>query len=285
VLLGWGVAGIFDKKAVERSGSFSTFLTFHLFNIPVFFALLIVLPMLYGTVHLNYQVVAWEVLNAVCAMAALVTYYQAMKVTQASWVLGITAGYPIIGQLIACLALGEPFSWMTLFAAVAISCGVAAIGRSETPEQKSFSKRDKMKLFFWVAFSTVLWGLLGVIDKKAVFYARPLEAYLAFSAAKAFFAVVLVAFLARGQIAVDMKSPRLWKFAWLSALFLEAGNIGFLLALPSSEAGYLIVVTACYPLVMYVCAVAFLKERVNLLRVGGIVLIISGLLLANLPIT
>lgn len=281
VLVCWGVAGIFDKKAVERAGSLSTFLTFHLFNVPAFIILLFILPLLNGPIHFNKMVLFWEVLNSVCALAALLTYYYAMRVTQASWVLGITAAYPLIGLLIAWFGLGEAFSVLALIAALAVSFGVGVIGFSGRGEQQNLSTRARITLFAWVACSTVLWGVLGIYDKQAVQYAHPLEVYLVFSGMKAALSLVAVAFFARGQVVQDMKTFRLWKFSWLSAACVEAGNIAFLLAVATASAGYLIVATACYPLIMYVCAIFFLGERVNVLRAIGIALIIGGLVLTN----
>src|SRR5262249_38504617 len=153
---GWGVAGIFDKKAVEQSSSLATFLTFHLFNVPVFLVLVFLVPAFYGGFQWYKIVFFLGVLNSTCALLALSPYSCAMRVTQASWVLGITAAYPIIGLLIAWFGLGEQFSVLALIAALAVSFGVGAIGFSGNTEHRTLSRRAKLTLFVWVACSTVL---------------------------------------------------------------------------------------------------------------------------------
>src|SRR5262249_17869365 len=99
-LLGWGVAGIFDKKAVNASTARSVFITFHVFGVLMALALFVSLPYIYGAWHIAPQVMFWEAMNAFAALGALLAYFYAMGKTQASWVLGITAGYPIVGQML-----------------------------------------------------------------------------------------------------------------------------------------------------------------------------------------
>jgi drug/metabolite transporter (DMT)-like permease len=279
---GWGVAGVFDKKAVENGTSRATFLSFHLFNVPLSCLLMILLPLVVGTVQLNSGLVLWEGIDALCAMAALIVYYHALTKTQASWVLGITAGYPVIGQLLAFLVLDEQFSWMALASAATVSVGVAAIGHSASREHKSLSRRDRWMLWACVAFCTLLWGVLGILDRQGQKYGSPMDGFLVVSLWKALLAIGCLAFMARGQTAVDLSNRRMWTFSSLAAACVALGNVGFLLALPLLPTGYVIVVTACYPVIMYVFAVFFLKEKLNWLRVFGILLIVAGLALAEL---
>jgi drug/metabolite transporter (DMT)-like permease len=280
-MLGWGIAGVFDKKAVENGNSRSTFLAFHLFNVPLACLLMLILPICFGPVKLNAGLVLWEGLNAVCAMLALIVYYHALTKTQASWVLGITAGYPVIGQILAFVVLGEKFSWMALASAATVSIGVATIGYSAGQEHKALSRRERLVLWSCVGFCTLLWGILGILDRQGLFYGPPLDGFLTVSLWKALFATAVIPLLMRGQTAVDLRNLKMWKWSSLAAAFVAAGNVGFLYALPLLPTGYVIVVTACYPLIMYVGALLFLGEKLNPLRVLGIVIIVAGLVLAE----
>jgi drug/metabolite transporter (DMT)-like permease len=281
-LLGWGIAGVFDKKAVENGNSRAPFLAFHLFNIPLVFVLLLALPVIFGTVQLNAGLVLWEGLDAFCAMLAMVVYYQALIRTQASWVLGITAGYPVIGQVLAFSVLGEQFSWMALASAATVSLGVACIGYSGSQEQKEMSGRDKLILWASVGLCTLLWGVLGILDRQGLAYGPPMDGFLTVSLWKALFATALIPLMLRGQTAIDLRNLKMWRWSWLAAASVAAGNVGFLFALPLLPTGYVIVVTACYPLIMYICALLFLGERINPMRAIGIVIIVAGLVLAEL---
>lgn len=281
-LLGWGIAGVFDKKAVENGNGRATFLAFHLFNVPLAILLLITLPLFSGPVQLNASLVIWECADGLCAMAALLVYYHALTKTQASWVLGITAGYPVIGQLLAFALLQERFSYMALAAAVTVSVGVAFIGFSASSEHKALSVRDRCVIWVSVAVCTVGWGILGILDRQGLAYGAPLEGFLTVSLWKALFAATIIPFIAHGQTVIDLGKKRLWFWSWMAAAFVAAGNIGFLFALPVLPTGYVIVVTACYPLIMYAGALLFLGEKLNYLRAFGIAVVVGGLVLAEL---
>jgi len=275
-LLTWGVAGIFDKKAVESADPKAVFVTFHLFLAVVTLILWIAIPWIYADWHIAPGVLLWEGLNAVAAMVAFLLYYYAMSKTQASWVLGITAGYPIIGQLLSTPLTGEPFKLSSLTAAALVSVGVALVGWSGAEEQKKLSERDKLVLIACVAGSTLLWGLLGIFEKLALNHGRPFETYFAQAAWKTILIIFVIVACKKYGYVTDFRTPGAWKFSWLSAAGVTAGNIAYILALTTSTASYVITMTAGYPLVMYVFALTFLKEKLNIFRVLGIALVVSG---------
>jgi len=275
-LLTWGIAGIFDKKAVESADPKAVFVTFHLFLIVITLVLWIALPWIYEDWSIAPGVILWEGLNAVAAMAAFLFYYYAMSKTQASWVLGITAGYPIIGQLLSTPLTGEPFKMSSVAAAALVSFGVAMIGWSAGEEQKKLKHSDKVSLILCVALSTLLWGLLGIFEKLALNYGRPFETYFAQAAWKTVLVVLLLVGFKKFGFTTAFRAPGAWKFSWLSAAGVTAGNIAYILALTQSTAGYVITMTAGYPLVMYVFALMFLKEKLNIIRAAGIALIVAG---------
>jgi uncharacterized membrane protein len=69
---------------------------------------------------------------------------------------------------------------------------------------------------------------------------------------------------------------RLWTFPILSALCLIIGGLAYLYAMSMSTASYVIVITGCYPLLMYTFAVWLLGEKVNRLRLVGIAVLVIG---------
>ncbi len=147
-LVGWGIAGLFDKKATEAASTRSVFIMVHLFHPFMALALLVLLPILYGTEwSLPYGALFWEGLNGISAVAALLAYYYAMRMLQASFLIGITAGYPIVSQLLAAPFLGEELSASRLVAAVLVSIGVALIAcSSSNSDQKPLTLRQKLSL-------------------------------------------------------------------------------------------------------------------------------------------
>ncbi len=281
-LLSWGIGGLFDKKALEKSTGWSTYVACQLFNIPLAIVLFLVLPLIEGSPQLNSGVLWWQGLNAFFSTLATFAYYQAMNRAGASWVLGITAGYPIVGQLLSVVWLGEPFSYAAIAAAIVVSLGIAAIAHSGAQENKALSRKDKWVLVSCVVACLVFWGVFGIFDKLSQSYVLPLNGFLVSSAIRGALCIFIVPLLLRKVRASDMSSPRMWAWTWSSSSCLAIGNMGFVMALPLVPTGYLIIVTACYPMVMYIGAVCFLSEKLNYLRFTGIALVIAGLAVAEL---
>ncbi|MBY0372875.1 MAG: EamA family transporter [Bryobacteraceae bacterium] len=276
------MAGLFDKKATETGSTRSVFLMVHLFNPLMVVALIVLLPFLYGEWNLPAGALVWEGLNAVSAVVALLAYYYAMRMSQASFLIGITAGYPIVSQLFAVPLLGETLSASRLLAAILVSAGVALIASTSSKDEgKGLAVREKLSLVACIVTVIVLWALLGIFEKQSLEYARPLECYLALSIWKSLLVFLAVAWCQSRRLTVEWRNMKAWKFSWISAALVAAGNLGFVLALVNTPASYMIVATAGYPLLMYLGALFFLKERFSIVRSLGILLIVAGAVAAE----
>lgn len=282
VILSWGAAGIFDKKALEHGSQRSVFFFFGLFNIPMALILLAVLTIFFPSWHLSRGTAFWESVDSLASLAAILAYFHAMSKAEASYVLSITAGYPLVGQLLSVPILGEPFSAPLLFAAILVSAGVAAVGFSAAPGKSDVSSGLKLDVFACIILSTVLWGLLGIFEKLSLQHGQPLESMLALSVGRGILISALAAFLWFRKQPPNLTNTRAWQFSWCSGALVAIGNISYIAALATASAGYMIVITACYPLIMYLFALFVLKERLNLLRVAGIFLIVGGAALTSL---
>lgn len=281
VLVAWGISGIFDKKAVETASTRSVFAAFHLFNLPMCLGLIVVLSLWYPGWRLSSGTLFWEAANAVAAMVALVAYFHAMSKAEASLVLGISAGYPIVGQILAVALLGEPVSTARIAGAVLVSAGVAAVGFSESSGQRRLERGDRLAVYGCLLLAVVLWGMLGIFEKKSLEYGQPLEAYLSLCIWKLVLLLPVVALFRWSGHSVSLARMDTWKYSWLSAALVAAGNICYVLALTAAPAGYMIVITACYPIVMYGAALMWLGESFNRLRVSGIVVTVCGALVTE----
>jgi drug/metabolite transporter (DMT)-like permease len=281
VLVSWGIAGIFDKQAVSAAPPRAVLVAAQLFNMPMCLLMFVAIKLIYVDYHLHPGLFFWEGLNAVSAMVAALAYFYAMSRAQASYIVGITAGYPVLGTLLAVPLLGEPFSFAGLGAAVLVSLGVAAIGFSNEKRQGAEQDSDKWKVIAAIIVSTVLWAALGVFEKRSLAYGRPFEAYTVLTFWKSLLALGLFLFMSRAYSSV-LRGFSVWKFSWLSAVLVAVGNLAFIVGLSSSQAGYMIVMTAAYPLVMYIAAVVCLKETVSRTRFLGIALIVAGCVLSEL---
>ena len=124
--------------------------------------------------------------------------------------------------------------------------------------------------------ATVGWGIHGLFDKKAVGYASPLMVSLTRCVIDFLTFVVLYVVLRTRKPAPDIGGKRTWTLCTLSAICMLGGYMAYLKALTLFTASYVIVITGCYPLLMYIFALLFLKEKLNPVRLFGVILVVAG---------
>jgi drug/metabolite transporter (DMT)-like permease len=281
-LFAWGTAGVFDKKAVGASTNQTVFLLFHLFNV-VLLGALVAVSVLTAS-HWDYSpwLWSWSALGAGGGVLAMLLYYSALARTDASYVLGITAAYPVVSSLLAAPILGEALSVPKLAGAVLVSLGVGLIGTTAGASKEPLSGKSLRFVLACVLGAVLAWGGVGVFEKKAVSYGGTPEALFAETAWELVFAFIAYLIFKRQGHKFDLTNRRTWKFAWLSAALVALGNYCILMLMSTQSASYAIVITACYPLVLYVLALVFLKETVSKLRLAGITLVILGGIMTEL---
>lgn len=280
-LVCWGFWGIFDKLALKEAHQLDVVLIMYLIYIPS-------IPVVWAACnHLtpgwqpSSALIAWTALAALCHTVSLLAYMHAMSKAEASFVLGITAAYPLVLQFFAVAMLGESLVAERLLGAVLIGLGVFAIGASNERQETS-RRADRWVMAACIALATLGWGAVGIFDKKAVSIAHPLQVYLGQISWDVVYLVFLLVYLKACGHQIQLGRRRTWKFCALSSACLMLGAWTFLAALAKSTASYVIVITGCYPLLMYCFAIWFLKEKFNRARAGGIALVVAGGLLVQL---
>ncbi len=329
----WGIWGISDKKALSYVGQEDVILRLYVisfFFIPVaFFALQHFQP---GW-SLSPEILLWSGLASGSYMIAMLAYMTAMSETEASYVLGITAAYPLIFQIVATIFLGEELLPQRMIGALVIAFGLFFIGWSGesakadkqagdagapsestpassadqpstynptpaslvgsqsgthsayNPDSEASSRLESAasssksgvneKTIICLLIATFTWGVYGIFDKKAVNIATPLVIYFAkiLWDICSFF-IVWPIMLRRKKI--DWKQKQSWGFAAISEFALAIGAFTYLSALSRTTASYVITITGCYPLLMYLFALLLLKEKFNKMRFLGIILVVAG---------
>ena len=340
----WGLWGISDKKALSFVGQEDVILRLYVISfifIPIsYFALNHFQP---GWV-LSPEVMLWSGLASASYMIAMLAYMAAMSETEASYVLGITAAYPLIFQIVATIFLGEELLPQRMAGALVIAFGLFFIGGSAegaSPPVKSLAKSvgaDKSnptsddptslgtdtaadanadanaamqtpiapaipapgtdtaaapkesqrakssvnrKTIICLIIATMTWGVYGIFDKKAVNVATPLVIYFAKTLwdIGSFF-IVWPIMLRRKKI--DWTQKQAWGYAAISEFALAIGAFTYLVALARTTASYVITITGCYPLLMYLFALLLLKEKFNKMRFAGIILVVIGGIIVQL---
>lgn len=274
----WGLWGIADKKALQIGEQFDVILCLYtatLFILPVVLAVLLNTEPSWRP---GAEVLGWTGCAAATYLLAMFAYIEAMKKTEASYVLGITASYPLILQFLATLFLGEPLIPQRILGSAVIASGLILIGGSSTEKHESANTDDKARVTVWilVAVATLCWGVYGLFDKKALGAGSALEVYTTQRMWDVVALGFLWAFAKAKRIKVSLRNKQVWFYCALSALALGVGGMCYLQALAQASASYVITITGCYPLLMYLFAILWLKEKFNLIRFAGILLIVLG---------
>ncbi len=124
----WGFWGILDKKALE-SASPPVVLLISVITQGVVALLAIAALRLSGTpITFRPETIMWAGLSGIAVAVGLVAYLYALSQRDASWVLGITAGYPAIMVVAAIVLLGESVSLLRLAGIATVVLGVYLIG-------------------------------------------------------------------------------------------------------------------------------------------------------------
>lgn len=281
----WGIWGIADKKALLCADQMEVIVCLYLVTIAIIPAAFIALILTPGW-QLSTTTIFWTGLAAATYGSAIFAYMEAMNRTEASYVLGITASYPLILQILATIFLKEQLVPQRLFGALIITAGLFFVGGSADTKTSGVmsgqdtngdeKKKSKWKLWTSVALATLAWGVYGLFDKKALEAGTPLEVYVSQRLWDTVVLAAILLFLNLKKKKLKMRNKGLWTYCGLSGATLAVGGLCYLEALKVATASYVITITGCYPLLMYLFALLLLKEKFNKVRFLGIVLIVAG---------
>lgn len=276
----WSTWGLFDKKALEAAGHLDVLLFQHIYY-------LLEVPIGWLLLNLLYQsgwtigpgVWFWTALGSLSSSGGMLFYIVAMARAEASFVLGITAAYPLIVQVLAHVFLHEALVPERMVGSVLVGIGVGLVGSSSA--SKESNKKSQKLVLLMCLMATLLWGVTGLFDKKALELDLPFKIYYARCVWDAAILAVMLLIFRLINYKVAYRSPKAWKYSGFSSICLSLGTLSYMFAMTMATASYVIVITGCYPLFMYLGAVIFLKEKLSKLRLAGVVLIVAGGLLVQ----
>lgn len=283
-LLCWGAWGIFDKMALKHAPSTLVMLGLFSFAVPCAAVTVYFLNSQQPGWSLSPEIFGWTFLGFFCYGAAMICYLKALSISEASYVLGATASYPVLLQFLSMVFLKEPLVAARLAGSLLVALGVAAIGASKSEAKEpavALSAEKKKLLISFVIAATVLWGVWGIFDKKAVTAGGALTAFLAHCIWEMIFIPPLCVYVFRKYKTYLNSGWKLWGPVTGSALCINIGSFSYMTALALATASYVIVITGCYPMIMYLLAVVVLKERFNVIRLIGILLVTAGGIIAH----
>jgi bacterial/archaeal transporter family protein len=126
--LAWGFWGIFDKKAVATASPPVVLLISTLAQAVVALVAIVALRMTGQPIDWKSETLVWGGLSGLAIAGGMIAYLYALAQRDASWVLGITAGYPAIMVVVAVLWLGESVSLLRLAGIGIVMLGIYLIG-------------------------------------------------------------------------------------------------------------------------------------------------------------
>lgn len=328
-LLLWGAWGIFDKKALGYTQPVGQLAAVYSFSPLMAVFMVAVLSVFLPGWQLSGHTLGYEFLAQLCYFVAVAAYLIAMSRGEASLILGATASYPVVAQVLAKFMLGEPLVPARIIGCLVVVAGIVAISGSSLPLGKIWKKRLPMPASApdaWnetatatptasavailvrptaIATATAVaasattiaprrpalnalitvvciglavlgWALRGIFDKTAVTHAHPFEVYLGKYVADSVFGALAIGWVLHKRRGDDLFRREMWPYAGGSALCLAGGSAAYYVVLSMTSASYVIAITGCYPLIMYVLALCILKEKFNITRACGIALITLG---------
>ena len=307
----WGAWGIFDKLALRYAAPMAVMIAINClvpFLPPLIYYFLAEKGLLS---NITPEVLFWSFLAGLSYFVAMLLYLWALNIAEASFVLGITSAYPVVLQFLSTATLNEPLVPVRIVGSFLSFVGVMAIGFSRK-KMNSGLKTDLKTGSTWalwtaIFFTTVLWGIWGIFDKKALNLCGAIEVMFCQVLFDLLFTLVLLILVALfvtskneklkskyqtllvpgkelvsfHSFIAQFKQRRIWIPCLLSSICLYAGAATYLVALSRATASYVVVITGCYPLIMYFFALLLLKEGFNRIRFLGIVLITVGAILTQ----
>lgn len=276
-LLCWGAWGIFDKLALRYAPSSIVMLGLFTLSIPATAIALVMLNIFQPGWSISSEIYFWSILGFASYGIAMICYLRAMNLSEASYVLGATASYPVVLQFLSNFFLAEPLVPIRLGGSLLVAAGVFAISCSGSSEEsEKLEPRKQRKLILLVITATLLWGVWGIFDKKAIDAGGPMIAFFLHSVYEVVALIPLAFIVLKKHKQYLNQGWKLWTPVACSGLCINIGSASYMFALSMATASYVIVITGCYPMIMYLLALLVLKEKCNYVRLLGIVLVTVG---------
>jgi len=124
----WGIWGIFDKKALAFASNRDVLFAMLVCQLPQVPLCLLMLNHFHPGWQVSGPLIYYCALGAIVYVISMVSYVTAMSRAEAGYVLGFTAGYPLVAQLLAVFILGEKLVPGLMLGGALIAAGVFSVG-------------------------------------------------------------------------------------------------------------------------------------------------------------
>ena len=137
-----------------------------------------------------------------------------------------------------------------------------------------------MSAFYWAILTALVWGTAPLLEKMGIMKIEPLPGLFLRTFGVMFGIALLLLFKFSVVKQAFAAKPQTILFIMLGGFLASfVGQLFFYRALKLGEVSKVVPVAATYPIVAFILGVIFLSEKITLMKVSGVALVISGILL------
>ncbi len=129
-----------------------------------------------------------------------------------------------------------------------------------------------------IIIATILWGIWGIADKKAVGYSHPYTVQWMYALTSIVLIPVWYFLGAKVQPETNHHPGTFW-WAIGGSVLSAVAHLLMLFAMSKQPASIVAALTSAYPLVTLLIAVIIRTEELSLPKVGGMLLVVAGLVI------
>ncbi|MCD4740666.1 DMT family transporter [archaeon] len=274
-LVGWGTADFVGKLAIQKESYYKVLFYSHLLGIPPL--------VLFIAFTSGFQIPSPDVSLMILVLGVLwstgfVAFYKAIEVGKLSVISPVAASWGMIAALIGIAFLGEQLTFSREIGIVLTVVGVILASTSFV--ELRTSRKFLMKGIPYAFYAMFAWGLMFAYLGKVVVVVGP---YLPVLLIKSILVVGMLIFAPLTKKSINFPVKSVVPLILLNAFLEVIAFIGLNLGLATKEFVSIVSPTAAaFPAVTVILAFIFLKERVEINQVIGILSIIMGVVLMAL---
>ncbi|MFH1105904.1 MAG: DMT family transporter [Candidatus Aenigmatarchaeota archaeon] len=269
-MLTWGIADVFAKKAIEKTGEMKPLLYGQVVGtvpIIIYAAAFLKIPLI------SLEIFALGAISGFLTIAAYLSFYKGMKKGNLAIVNPITGSYTLITTLLGMIFFQESLKFHHMIAIALVFVG-AFLASADL-------KRIKLKIVPGVpeaVFAMLGFGV-GLFIIKFVSVAT--GAIISFLLLRIVGLFILLAYSSLSKIDIKLPSGSVLGYITLVGILDAIGQLGFNAAITMEQMSLVAPVIAGFPAVTVILAILFLKERPAFSQKIGIVSILAGLVLIS----
>jgi drug/metabolite transporter (DMT)-like permease len=277
-MLGWGIGDFLAAKSSRKIGFISTLFFIQIIG---FFLASVYFSLNFSTLNINSLSRFFITLFSASflILVATLAFYKGLEKGKVSLVSPISSSFPIITVILSVIFLGEVLKPNQIIAIFLISLGIVLASINI----KELTKIKKITIFLGVKEGLITMLGWGIGFFLIVNPSKNLGWFLSMFTIRLFILILLTIYLILSKHSLKTNFYKSFLFLLLFAGVLTlVADFSYSFGVHSEYASIVAPVSASYPLVTIILAKIFLKEKLALNQIFGIVSVIVGLILISI---